>query len=195
MTATEAFHFSHLCVTGNASVERHRTGQVTTKTKTHTSFFFFFLADHPLVSGIFSQIDFPDAPLKVFLWPKLCILHAFNSTYYPQKPAGGQRGPNPSSSAWPSSEPAQKNGALSLPLLSPPPSISPPFPKPTKKSTPLNSTATPRSLTGEANLRGALCFRLRHTLAIHMWLTVWRCGGQKTTTKISIMKYGVWLGI
>lgn len=76
----------------------------------------------------------------------------------------------------------------------------PPFPKAEKKGekereSPLNSTATPRSLTGEANLRGALCFRLKKHLAIHMWLRVWRCGSQKTTTKISIMKYGVWLGI
>lgn len=126
----------------------------------------------------------------MFFWPKLCILHAFHSTYYPQKPAGGQRGPNPSSSAWPSSEPAHKNGALSLPLLSPPPLTPPPFPKPTKKSAPLNSTATPRSLTGEANLRGALCFRLRNTLAIHMRLTVWRCGSQKNNNKNK--HYEIW---
>lgn len=70
-----------------------------------------------------------------------------------------------------------------------------PFQNQPKKAPPLNSAATARSLTGEANLRGALCFRLKNTLAIHMWLTVWRCGSQKTTTKISIMKYGVWLGI
>lgn len=127
----------------------------------------------------------------------MCILHAFHSTYYPQKPAGGQRGPNPSSSAWPSSEPAHKNGALSLPLLSPSSPYTPTLSKPTqkkkrrrKKSAPLNSTATPRSLTGEANLRGALCFRLRNTLAIHMRLTVWRCGSQKNNNKNK--HYEIW---
>lgn len=135
----------------------------------------------------------------MFLWPKLCIRHAFNSTYYPPKPAGGQKGPNPSSSAWPSSEPAHKNGALSLPLPYPPPPVPKPplhpFQSNQKKSTPLNSNTTPRLLTGEANLRGAPSFRLRNTLAIHMWAHYLECGSQKTTTKISIMKYGVWLGI
>ena len=82
-----------------------------------------------------------------------------------------------------------------FPFFPPPSPLTPSLPKPTKKSTPLNSTATPRSLTGEANLRGALCFRLRNTLAIHMRLTVWNAVARKTTTKISIMKYGVWLGI
>lgn len=66
----------------------------------------------------------------------------------------------------------------------------PTLPKPTKKSAPLNSTATPRSLTGEANLRGALCFRLRNTLAIHMRLTVWRCGSQKNNNKNK--HYEIW---
>lgn len=66
----------------------------------------------------------------------------------------------------------------------------PTFPKPTKKSAPLNSTATPRSLTGEANLRGALCFRLKNTLAIHMRLTVWRCGSQKNNNKNK--HYEIW---
>lgn len=52
-----------------------------------------------------------------------------------------------------------------------------------QKKRPLNSTATPRSLTGEANLRAALCFRLKNTLAIHMRLNVWRCGSQKNNNK------------
>lgn len=64
-----------------------------------------------------------------------------------------------------------------------------------KKSAPPNSTATLRSVTGEANLTGALCFRLRNTLAIHMRLTVWEMRWPKNNNKISIMKYGVWLGI
>ena len=82
----------------------------------------------------------------------------------------------------------------SLPLLPLHPPPSQPNPKKKrrrkKKSAPLNSTATPRSLTGEANLRGALCFRLRNTLAIHMRLTVWRCGSQKNNNKNK--HYEIW---
>lgn len=84
-----------------------------------------------------------------------------------------------------------------FPFSPPPPLTPPPFPnqpkkkkRRRKKSAPLNSTATPRSLTGEANLRGALCFRLRNTLAIHMRLTVWRCGSQKNNNKNK--HYEIW---
>lgn len=71
----------------------------------------------------------------------------------------------------------------------------PTLPKPTKKkkkkkSAPLNSTATPRSLTGEANLRGALCFRLKNTLTIHMRLNVLRCGSRKNNNKNK--HYEIW---
>ena len=87
-----------------------------------------------------------------------------------------------------------------FPFPTPPPSPPPPPPhthpsqtnqrKKKKKSAPLNSTATPRSLTGEANLRGALCFRLWNTLAVHTRLTVWRCGGRKNNNKNK--HYEIW---
>lgn len=99
--------------------------------------------------------------------------------------------------AWPSTEPAHKNGALSLPLLSP---YTPTLPITRKKG---GGEREPPKFHGYTEVthrrskpeRGSLFPAQKNTLAIHMWLHVWRCGSQKTTTKVSIMKYRVWLGI
>lgn len=83
--------------------------------------------------------------------------------------------------------------SLHLPFTPPPFSNQLP---PPKKSTPLNSSATPRSLTGEAKPERGSLFPAQKTL----WPFTCRfacleCGSQKTTTKISVIKYGVWIGI
>lgn len=117
----------------------HRSFCVTILFSQNRRCFYFLLSSItfiPAVSMSFALNRFPRCATVGVSLAKVVYSACLPLFLLPPKPAGGQKGPNPSSSAWPSSEPAHKNGALSLPLLSPPLPIPPPTPNQPKKAPP-----------------------------------------------------------